>query len=87
MMFGLKTYQQTYRLNYLFSSVLFFTCLVFLNSCVNDMEEVNKTSKLAEPGVERGKNIELFFLLLIDPILIKKLHTIHVLNQVVTILG
>ena len=25
------------------------------------MEEVNKTSKLAEPGVERGKNIELFY--------------------------
>ncbi|HRF77342.1 MAG TPA: LPS export ABC transporter periplasmic protein LptC [Chitinophagales bacterium] len=60
-MFRLKTYQQTYRSNYLFSSVLFFTCLLVLSSCVNDMDEVNKTSKLAEPGVERGKNIELFY--------------------------
>lgn len=34
---------------------------VFLVSCVNDVAEVNSTTKMAEPGVERGKNIELFY--------------------------
>lgn len=36
-------------------------CIVFLSACVNDINEVNKTTKLAEPGVERGKDIELFY--------------------------
>jgi len=35
--------------------------MMFLVSCVNDIEEVNNATKLAEPGVERGKNIELFY--------------------------
>lgn len=30
-------------------------------SCVNDIDEVNHATELAEPGVERGKNIELFY--------------------------
>jgi LPS export ABC transporter protein LptC len=37
------------------------SCIVLLSACVNDINEVNKTTKLAEPGVERGKDIELFY--------------------------
>ncbi len=40
---------------------LVLICGTTLMSCVNDMDEVNKTTKLAEPGVEHGKNIELFY--------------------------
>lgn len=36
-------------------------CMCLLEACVNDINEVNKTSQLAEPGVEYGKNIELFY--------------------------
>ena len=36
-------------------------CFVLFSSCVNDIDEVNNFAKLAEPGVERGKNIELFY--------------------------
>ena len=35
--------------------------MMFFVSCVNDIDEVNNAAKLAEPGVERGKNIELFY--------------------------
>ena len=35
--------------------------MMFLVSCVNDIDDVNNAAKLAEPGVERGKNIELFY--------------------------
>ncbi len=34
---------------------------LLLSGCVNDINEVNKTSQLAEPGVEYGKDIELFY--------------------------
>lgn len=36
-------------------------CCFFFSSCVNDVNEVNKTSQLAEPDVEYGKDIELFY--------------------------
>ena len=37
-------------------------CLLFmLSSCVNDVDEVNRATQLAEPGIEYGKNIELFY--------------------------
>jgi len=35
--------------------------LISFSSCVNNVNDVNQTSRLAEPGVERGKDIELFF--------------------------
>ncbi len=39
---------------------LFFLISTF-QSCVNDVAEVNEATKLAEPGVEKGKNIELYY--------------------------
>lgn len=36
------------------------TSLLF-TACVNDVKEVDEATRLAEPGVERGKNIELFY--------------------------
>ncbi|HNV99684.1 MAG TPA: LPS export ABC transporter periplasmic protein LptC [Chitinophagales bacterium] len=35
--------------------------LFTITGCVNDVNEVNRTTQLAEPGVEYGKNIELFY--------------------------
>jgi len=35
--------------------------IVLATGCVNDINEVNETSRLAEPGIEKGKNIELFY--------------------------
>jgi LPS export ABC transporter protein LptC len=53
----------TYRYHYLgvLPKLIFLVPLFLLAACVNDVNEVNKTSKLAEPGVERGKDIELFY--------------------------
>jgi LPS export ABC transporter protein LptC len=54
----------TYQLqNRLIINPLFIclSCIVFLSACVNDIDEVNKTTKLAEPGIERGKDIELYY--------------------------
>jgi len=30
-------------------------------SCVNDINEINQTTQLGEPGIERGKDIEMFY--------------------------
>jgi LPS export ABC transporter protein LptC len=36
--------------------------LVFvLSSCVNSMEEVSQTSGLADPGIEKGKDVEMYY--------------------------
>lgn len=43
------------------SFVILFTILIFISSCVNSVNEVNEATKLAEPGIEKGKNIELFY--------------------------
>ncbi len=40
--------------------LLILYCL-FVSSCVNDLNDVNKTTKLAEPDIERGKDIEMFY--------------------------
>ena len=45
-------------------NILFFissVTILFTTACVNDMNEVNETTKLAEPEIEKGKNIELFY--------------------------
>lgn len=36
-------------------------CMLALGSCVNDVNEVNEAAKLAAPGIEKGKNIELYY--------------------------
>lgn len=36
-------------------------CFICLNACVNDLNEINKTLQIAEPSVEKGKNIEMFY--------------------------
>lgn len=51
-------------LKYLQRTVLVPVCGIFFllcYSCVNDMQDVAETSRLAEPGVEHGKNIELYY--------------------------
>ena len=45
--------------NLITSAIIFG--MIFMVSCVNDIDDVNNAAKLAEPGVERGKNIELFY--------------------------
>lgn len=39
----------------------FLGWLMLFAGCINSVDEVNKTTKLAEPGVEHGKDIELFY--------------------------
>jgi len=46
----------TYRL----IGIIFFLGFGWMG-CVNDINEVNKATQLAEPGVEHGTNIELFY--------------------------
>ena len=45
--------------NLITSAIIFG--MILMVSCVNDIDDVNNAAKLAEPGVERGKNIELFY--------------------------
>jgi LPS export ABC transporter protein LptC len=42
-------------------SAFFILILVAQMGCVNDVSEVNEATRLTEPGVETGKNIELFY--------------------------
>ena len=42
-------------------SIIILLFAITLSSCVNDVNEVNQTTQLAEPNVEHGKNIELFY--------------------------
>ncbi len=47
---------------YFFRNIFILCCCISsFQSCVNDVAEVNEASKLAEPGVEKGKNIELYY--------------------------
>ncbi|MEZ5014388.1 MAG: LPS export ABC transporter periplasmic protein LptC [Chitinophagales bacterium] len=48
----------------IFFPILFmtgFSGTTLLSSCVNNVNEVNEATKRAEPGVERGKNVELYY--------------------------
>lgn len=57
----IKMYMST-AYSYRFLPAVCSLCvLMLLSACVNDVQEVNKTSQLAEPGVEYGKDIELFY--------------------------
>ncbi|NND34195.1 MAG: hypothetical protein HKN76_16530, partial [Saprospiraceae bacterium] len=40
---------------------LLFTLVLFITSCVNDLEEVNQIFEKSEPGVEVAKDIEMLY--------------------------
>ncbi|MFI5171588.1 MAG: LPS export ABC transporter periplasmic protein LptC [Chitinophagales bacterium] len=50
-----------YSFRYFSNKYFYLIPTLLFSSCVNNVNEVYEASKLAEPGVERGKNIELFF--------------------------
>ncbi len=43
------------------SVAIYSVILILLSSCVNNVNDVNEATKLAEPGIEKGKDIELLY--------------------------
>ncbi|HAE13350.1 MAG: LPS export ABC transporter periplasmic protein LptC [Chitinophagales bacterium] len=45
----------------MFGRLYFICCVLLLAGCVNDMSEVEQTAALADPGIEKGKDVVLYY--------------------------